>query len=145
LTSERRYNLDLLRCGYRFQADPLPLAVVYLIGGKAEASTELGVEPVNAREALMSLVADTFATRLLDKPERAREFDVLARLVGSVPVRRLHNGGSLDRLSDLCRCVQSDVAQIPGTNRRRSSEIEFSTPSPNQVAIAPTALRPSSA
>lgn len=121
--SERRYNLDLLRQGYRFQDRALPLGVVYLLRSDARPVAALGLEPVSSLDAVMSLVANTFAARLLDAPGRAREFDVLTRLVASVPVRRVQNGGSLDRLADLCQAIHDDVLQRVDPGRVDGAEL----------------------
>jgi hypothetical protein len=112
VSEERRYNLDLLPHGYRFQTGPLPLGVIYLLRTDARPTSVLGFETVRAQDALMSLVANTFAARLVRSADRAKEFELLAHLVAAVPVRRLHNGGSLDRLPDLCAAIQSDVSQF---------------------------------
>ena len=121
----RRYNLDLLRHGYRFQDHPLPLGVIYLLRTDARPTTVLGLESVSALDAVMSLVANTFAARLLEPAARAKEFDVLTRLVASVPVRRVQNGGSIDRLADLCQAIQEDVSHILGTNDLGAGEIDL--------------------
>jgi hypothetical protein len=41
------------------------------------------------REGLLALVANSFATNLLDKEMRAREFEFLGRMIEKVPIRRL--------------------------------------------------------
>jgi hypothetical protein len=127
LATERRYNLDLLEHGYRFHHDPLPLGAIYLLRTDARPVTELGLAPVGALDAVMSLVANTFAARLLDPPARALEFDVLTALVGAVPVRRVLNGGSVDRLAELCDAIDEDVARIVGTDGRHSSKVEHAS------------------
>jgi hypothetical protein len=57
------------------------------------------VQPLDRAEGLMSLVANTYATKLMDKHMRAREFELLTRVVNHVPVRRV--------------TPHADVAHIP--------------------------------
>ena len=47
------------------------------------------VQPMSAREALLDLVKNTYMNWLLDREQRALEFDFLSRLVVRVPVRRI--------------------------------------------------------
>jgi hypothetical protein len=98
--------LDLAEAPFRFQREPLPLAAIYLLDASAGAP---GIEPVAPRDAVMSIVADTFATYVLDRERRAREFDFITRLVEAVPVRRLRRGGSLADAAAICDLVSSDV------------------------------------
>jgi hypothetical protein len=88
----------------RFQEQPMPLGAVFLLGERVADPAAPFIEPLPPRESLVSLVANSFATNLLDKDMRAREFELLGRLVASVPVWRLrpHEDGSrIDRLCDL--------------------------------------------
>ncbi len=57
---------------------------------------------------LLSLVANTYATNLIDRTMRGEEFDLLSRLVSSVPVRTVHPSDDPSRIGDLCRLIQSD-------------------------------------
>jgi hypothetical protein len=103
--------LDLRGTGYRFQREALPLAAVYLIG-KYEAYDAPRIEPLNPGEALITLVSDTYATRLLDRSLRAREFEVLGRLVQEVPVKRVVANDALERIADLCAIVEEDTRAL---------------------------------
>jgi hypothetical protein len=93
----------------RFESQPLPLGAIYFLGERrAEAAPS--VESVRPQAALLSLVADSFASKTLDRELRAREFEVLGRLVTRVPMRRVfaHSDGS--RIHDLCRVIREDFA-----------------------------------
>src|SRR5438128_11149674 len=83
---EKRY-LALDNAHHRFQASPLELRAVYLLGERAEEGGATRVEAATGKSALMSLVAETYATRMIDAALRAREFELLGRLVEHVPVR----------------------------------------------------------
>jgi hypothetical protein len=108
--SATRYHLDLTANGLRFQDRPLPLDLIYLL----DASTDGAVAavPVRPAEAFGVLVNNSFATRVLTSAARAQEFDALARLAGTVPVRRLRRATGLGRLAELCDFVMHDVQAV---------------------------------
>jgi hypothetical protein len=108
--SKRFLHLGSAR--YKFQSEPLPLAAIYLLGERDNSPAAPFVEAVSARSALMALVADTYATHLLDAPRRAREFEVLGRLAGKLPLRQVRASSNIARISDQCRAIVDDFRQI---------------------------------
>ena len=60
----------------------------------------------------MSLVANTYATKLMDKHMRAREFGLLSRVLERVPLRRVTPHTDLARLSNLCETILSDFNSL---------------------------------
>ena len=60
----------------------------------------------------MALVPETYSTRLLNGTQRAREFDLLARLVESVPVRRLTPGADFAGMPWLCETILRDLRRV---------------------------------
>ena len=109
-TWDKRF-LDLRGDGYRFQREPLPLGAVYLLGDRD--SNPPRIEAVSAREGLMALVSDTYVTYLLERELRAREFDVLGRLVQAVPVRRAVPSADFSRICELCEAIVDDFRRLP--------------------------------
>ena len=104
--SKRYVALD--ENGHRFQSEPLPLAAIYILG-------ERGIEPacpiaeaVSPQVALMALVSNTYLNYLLDEAMRAREFDLLDRLVGSVPVRMVRSQADPACLTRPCEVIVED-------------------------------------
>jgi hypothetical protein len=88
----------------RFEETPMPLGAVYLLGQRVRDPSAPFVETLTAREVLVALVANSYATNLLDKKMRAREFELLGRLVKTVPVWRLRpneDGSQIGRLCDV--------------------------------------------
>ena len=83
-TYDKRY-LDLGAAALPFQRTPLPLGRVLVLAGPAPAAGP-AIRPLGAREGLVALLRHTYGTYLIDMGMRAREFDVLARLVDAVPV-----------------------------------------------------------
>lgn len=109
-TWNKRY-LDLNGPGMQFERAPVELGAIYILGARG-ASPLPQLQTLGRREALMSLVAETCAARLLDRTLRAGEFECLARLVESVPVRRLIAPDDLGRLSHLCEAVIEDLTGL---------------------------------
>jgi len=65
------------------------------------------IEPAEPRQSMLRLVADSYATNLLDSEMRAREFALLGRLLAEVPVHRLHPHQDPARIGRLCEVVES--------------------------------------
>ena len=64
------------------------------------------------QNALLALVADTYANKILDREMRAREFAVLARLVTAVPIRRVYPHEDPRRLEELCKILREDFDSL---------------------------------
>lgn len=92
----------------RFQGEPLPLAAVYQLGERNHDSRAPYIETLDRSQGLMALVANTYATKLMDKQMRAREFELLTRVVGRVSVRRVTPHADPARISDLCAKILND-------------------------------------
>jgi len=102
--------LDLTQEKYEFQQHPLPLSAIYLLGERQAHGPIVG--DVVPAERLMSLVANTYATYLMDKTMRAREFEILGRVLESVPVRRVTPHSDPARIGELCRTLIEDFGCI---------------------------------
>jgi hypothetical protein len=112
-------RLALGETGPSFESRPLPLAAIYILGGRRPDSAPC-VEAVRPQAALLSLVADTYANRILDRELRAREFEVLGRLAATVPIRRIYPHTDSSRLGDLCRVIEADFAALKDSTRAHS-------------------------
>lgn len=93
-----------------FPADPLPLRAVYLLDARADGAP--AIRPLPPREGLMRLIAVTCATFVPDAALREREFRVLARLAGEVPLRAVAAPAGMDALPALCRAIEEDAADV---------------------------------
>jgi len=105
---EKRYlDLDTSRGG--FASAPTRIAVVYLldVGG-----TQTAIEAISPRDAVVRLVANTYANYLLDMPRRAAELQCLGALVAAVPVRQLRRPSGFDYLAETMDAVLTDVALL---------------------------------
>jgi hypothetical protein len=103
--------LSLGKQELRFEERSLPLAAIYILGERRGHRAPL-VEKIAPQEAFLSLVANTFATNILDTAMRAKEFETLGRLVPSVTIRRLWAHEDANRLPDLCQEICNDVRSI---------------------------------
>ncbi|MGH9682083.1 MAG: serine/threonine protein kinase [Candidatus Acidiferrales bacterium] len=95
----------------RFADRALPLGAIYLLGDRSPDAAPR-VEPVPSQEAFLSLVANTYATDLLDIEMRAREFEVLGRLLAKAPVRKLIAHQDPARCFETCEAVQKDFETL---------------------------------
>ncbi|HVB58294.1 MAG TPA: hypothetical protein VNE63_17945 [Candidatus Acidoferrales bacterium] len=111
-------RLSLANEKTQFEKRALPLSRIYLLGERrADGAPHLEAVPVQT--ALMSLVANTYATNILDREMRAKEFALLGRLASSTPIRRLHAQQNPARLTELCDLLSRDF---------ESCDVEKSTP-----------------
>lgn len=108
---EKRY-LDLTQPPYQFHERPLPLAAIYLLEQRSAESLAPFVKHVSEPKALMSLVANTYATHLMDTVMRAREFEILGRLLKTVPVRQIIPHASTSRIPNLCQLIRKDFEEL---------------------------------
>ncbi len=91
----------------RFEAQPLPVGAIYILGDP-ETAADATIEPISRKNAMMALVANTYATNFLDTGQRAQEFDVLGRLVGSVTVRKINPRRKSLPVEELCQAIRED-------------------------------------
>ena len=109
-TWDKRY-LDLTQSQYDFHNQPLPLAAIYLFAERTGPPAPF-VREMTASEALLSLIANTYATYLMDRQMRAREFELLNRVLKSVPIRRVTPHADARRIGGLCRTIVEDFRCI---------------------------------
>jgi hypothetical protein len=125
------HDLPLVPPRYHLATTASPVRAIYYLRPRAghlhrpaapESPTSV-VEPMAGADALMALVGDTWATRWLDGLGRAAEFDVLARLVSQVVLRRVTiapnervrrgRGHPARSLAALVNAIEHDAAQWP--------------------------------
>ena len=104
-------RLDLGEQGTNFENRSLPLGAIYILGERRPDPAPL-VESMKPQKALLALVADTYANRILDREMRASEFSVLGRLVTLVPVRRVYPHEDAGRLEELCKVIRRDFDSL---------------------------------
>jgi hypothetical protein len=117
-TGWEKRRLTLGDHGTRFENRSLTLGAIYLLGHRRPDQAPF-VEGVRPKAGLLSLVADTFANKILDREMRAREFAVLSRLVTTVPIRRIHPPNDASRLEELCAVICEDFSSLQGPTSER--------------------------
>jgi hypothetical protein len=95
----------------RFESKKLPLGAVYLFGPRADQNAPR-IEELTSRDALLELVQNTYMNWILERKQRAAEFDVLARIVANTPVRRVVAHRDAAKISNLCELLLSDAEQL---------------------------------
>lgn len=110
---DRRYHLDLTQVSAGFAGRPAPLAALYVLGARSGRPEAPIVNPLSGRAGLMSLIANSFASALLDRPMRERDLDVLSRLAAQVPIRSVVAHEDSSRLEALCEAILDDLSRIP--------------------------------
>jgi len=98
---------------HRFHTAPLPLSAIYLLGERTSDPRAPWVEPVPAAAGMMALVKNTYMSYLLDKERRAREFDLLGRLLERVPLREVRPPAAPPLLPQLCEVIVEDFRALP--------------------------------
>ena len=104
-------GLDTER-GLLFQTMPLPLGAIYLLGERTEEAAAPWVESTAPSEALIWLIGNSYVGYLLDGRQRGHEFQVLSRLVASVPVRRVIPHADPQRLRLMCETIVGDFRAL---------------------------------
>jgi hypothetical protein len=100
-------RLELGKQGTRFENRPLALAAIYILGERRPDPAPY-LERMPRQKALLALVAETYANKILDREMRASEFEVLGQLVTSVPTRQVYPNVSASKLEELCRIIRED-------------------------------------
>src|SRR5678816_1527251 len=102
--------LDLTERAEQFHGEPLPLAAIYHLGERRHDAVAPLVETLDRSEGLLSLIANTYATKLMDKQMRAREFELLTRVLNTVRLRRVTPHADPARIPELCDTILKDFS-----------------------------------
>jgi hypothetical protein len=107
---EKRY-LALAKGEYAFQPQPLVLGAIYILAASREEAPA-SVEAANSAAGLMELVTHSYTNYALDPDMRAREFDVLARVLNHVPVRHISRPAGSRPHDGLCDAILADFRAL---------------------------------
>jgi hypothetical protein len=95
----------------RLEAEKRPLGAIYFLAPRL-AQDAPRVEEVAGQEVLLELVQNTYMNSLLDRAQRAAEFEMLAHLASRVPVRRIVPHRDPARIGALCELVVADARRL---------------------------------
>jgi hypothetical protein len=98
----------------RFEENSLPLGAIFILGERSPEAFAPFLETPTKQECLLALVANSYATGMLDKEMRAQEFALLGRLITSVPVRRLRPNEDPSQIDKLCALVSEAYGTLNG-------------------------------
>jgi hypothetical protein len=96
----------------KFESAERPLGVIYLLAPRTNLESPPTIVQVGCREALLELVQNTYMNWLLDRNQRAAEFDFLSRLVLCTPVRRIMSYRDPVRITTLCDMIVADTKAL---------------------------------
>jgi len=88
-----------------------PLGAVYILGPR-EMENAPRIEEVSSRDVLLELVQNTYMNWLLDRAQRAAEFELLSRLVSQIPVRRIVPHSDPSRIGALSELILADATRL---------------------------------
>jgi hypothetical protein len=89
-----------------------PLGALYLLAPREANAHAPRVEELSNREILLNLVQNTYMNWLLDRDQRAAEFEELSRLISHVPCRRIVAHSDPSQISALCDLILSDAERL---------------------------------
>lgn len=110
-TWEKRY-LALDGNKAPFASGPGMLRAVYFLEPRIDGPNVPQLEEVKAADALVELVKNSYMSVLLNKEERATEFDVFGRLAQSVLLRRIRPHSDERKLGALCDLILEDASSV---------------------------------
>jgi hypothetical protein len=104
--------LDLTQQSGQFESTPRPLAAIYLLAERSDNPEAPFVRPLDQAAGLIELIANTYGTKLLDKHMRARQFELLSRVLAHVPLRRVTPHADAGRIPALCDLLLTDFGNL---------------------------------
>ncbi|HEU4795596.1 MAG TPA: hypothetical protein VFT02_08190 [Pyrinomonadaceae bacterium] len=102
--------LDLTQQSGGFENTPRALRAIYLLGERSDDPNAPLVQPLDQAAGLIELIANTYATKLLDKHMRARQFELLSRVLAQVPLRRVTPHTNAAKIPALCDLLLGDFS-----------------------------------
>lgn len=107
---KRCLELDEQRA--KFVQASLPLGILYLFAPRSNEHGVPRVDKISVRDGLLELVQNTYMNWVLNREQRAKEFDALWRLVQLVPVRRIVPHENPEKIAALCDLIMRDASAI---------------------------------
>ena len=107
-----KYFLPLDGKNAKFEEQRRDVSAVYLFAPRIREADAPRIETMSGREALLSLVQNTYMNWLLDQRQRAAEFDALGKLVTEVPIRRIVPHVDPGRIGALCELIVADAERV---------------------------------
>jgi len=104
--------LSLAANRLKFEQRNLPLGAIFIFGERTSDSRAPLIETTQHRDGLLSMVANSFATNLLDHEMRAHEFSFLGRVLSEVPIWHLRASADAARIPLLCKRIEATCESL---------------------------------
>jgi hypothetical protein len=117
---EKRY-LPLDGSRAHFAQTRLPLAAIYLLAQRSDDESAPRIDAMSKKDAALHLVQNTYMNWLLDRDQRAAEFDAIVRLLSQVECFRVTPSADPAHLGRLAICVESHAMQYSRLSARMNS------------------------
>jgi len=116
-TWEKRY-LALDGKTAAFASSPGTLSAVYFLEPRTAGSNVPRIEEIKPADGLVELVKNSYMSALLNKEQRAAEFDVFGCLAESVVLRKIKPHSAEAKLSALCDLILEDASRLCSERQR---------------------------
>ena len=110
--SWEKFFLPLDGGNAKFEEQRRVVSTVYVFAPRVAEANAPRIETMSAREALLDLVQNSYMNWLLDRRQRAAEFDALSKLVTQVPIRRIVPHLDPGRIGALCELIVADAERV---------------------------------
>ncbi len=117
-----KWCVDLTNGPFRRESRALPLMAIYHLADRRPALPGPVIAPLAGHAALTTLVAHTFANKVLDATMRAHEFDVLTQVLACVPFRGVVARAGFAELAGLRDGILDDLDDLDGLAGSASKE-----------------------
>jgi hypothetical protein len=104
-------------------SEPVLLAAIYKLGRDLEAAEPPVLTSVNPRDALLTLVPNTYVNFLLDPRMRSEEFQCLGLLAQAVPMCEVRSHGNPPDILRLCERILADLPERSASAERASASV----------------------
>jgi len=111
--SWEKFFLPLDGSNAKFEEHRRVVSTVYVFAPRVAQANAPRIETMSAREALLDLVQNSYMNWLLDRRQRAAEFDALSKLVTQVTIRRIVPHLDPGRIGALCELIVADAERVP--------------------------------
>jgi len=101
--------LPLDRQPATFASEKIPVGIIYVFADRVADNRAPRIEELSSREALLELVRNTYMNWVIDKEQRAAEFETLSRLVEQTSVRRIVPHARPEKIGELCTVILADA------------------------------------
>ena len=110
--SWEKFFLPLDGSNAKFEEHRRVVSTVYVFAPRVAQANAPRIETMSAREALLDLVQNSYMNWLLDRRQRAAEFDALSKLVTQVTIRRIVPHLDPGRIGALCELIVADAERV---------------------------------